>query len=101
MPVQCVVSPCPTGDCWKDELQRQNCHGNLIVLKLPSTEWIMRNNFIRTGGQPSTDQAASVIVSRLSRLAPASYIGMRVLDTHDLSDLNRSVASGLSITLIT
>lgn len=69
LPLQCVVVPGPKGFEWQAQLKAMGCQGNFIAVRLSH------------------------------RRADPAFVGLRVSDTHDLSDADRVVPAGLRISI--
>lgn len=79
LPEQCIVYPGRVGDEWRSQLKASGCRGNVIVVAI----------------QRSFIQAAAA--SGAPHRSQPGFIGLRVDDTHDLSDPHRTVPAGLKI----
>lgn len=85
LPAQCTVLPGLTGSEWQPALRQAGCRGNLMVLTVPQLGALESSVLLQADSQEQLH-------------SDHGYVGLRVLDTNDLSDTpRRSVPTGLSI----
>lgn len=85
LPLQCRVSPETGGFDWQDQLKEGGCRGNLLALAFSGDVPEEGSSVMQAGGGQEAQTTGA-------------YIGLRVPETHDLSDTEgRSLPAGLAI----
>lgn len=96
LPKACIIEPGPKGDEWQEQMRKNtDCKGNVLVIKMKGPSTMQMYQYMNY--RPVTIMGVPMAKPKMDQ--QEFYIGLQVDSTHDITDLSRTIPSGLSISL--